>query len=212
MTSNIIVLIRPLIIDCKTFLHNIPIEPFILKICPFLLTWLILLGPLVFILAPLHELGHYFTAKVFSKRKPQNITFYIRYRTMYCSTWKYFSDKEIKITALAGSFTVVFYCLLLTAAILLIHGYLSVSLILRAILEIYSNLRKTEEDTSNDRTCMQDRTKLKTLDVTNKLDITSFIIRFFYPLLLIVITIVVLYFNAEYLLLTTITEMLQSIK
>lgn len=89
------------------------------------------------LLAPLHELGHFYAAQHFNKQ----VTLYLYCSHIYCSDWSVYSPKQSKAILLCGALSKILYCLILSFICYFTnHCSLTYLFIFTAIFEYIFNL------------------------------------------------------------------------
>lgn len=92
------------------------------------------------ILKPLHELGHYYTAKKYAEKQSYAVNFCMRFGEISCSNWKVYTDEECKDILLSGSALKILCCMLIAFLLFIKESFLFPIPLYTAAFEYISNM------------------------------------------------------------------------
>lgn len=92
------------------------------------------------VLKPLHELGHYYTAKKYAEKQSYAVGFCMRFGEISCSNWKVYTDEESKDILLSGSALKILCCMLIAFLLFIQRSFLFPIPLYTAAFEYISNM------------------------------------------------------------------------
>lgn len=143
---------------------------------------------LYYILQPLHELGHYYTATHYAKINNYKVEFCLHRNTTNCSDWTVFDIKEYIHILLSGSMLKIIFCILTGYIMHLFNEhFISQICIFTIAFEVIANCTTFNKKSDFNRICsalkLKEAPNDEDSDFSNKK--TDFFIKRIYPFLLI---------------------------